>query len=151
MTTPVTVIKVKDHSSGSDYPCVLEVQEPIPPDGTYVVYGLKDPRSEQIYYIGQTCKFLVRMRAHCKVYPPEWRERFRPDVLNNRKWAIGMESLSTEVVIFATAPTPSEADELEAHFIQQHLPARTLLNVKTSRWEHREILPSPNLDQSVKG
>lgn len=61
------IIFVKNKHTGKNYPCGIHVADPVPPDGVWVVYALKDPRNNQTFYVGKTKEFLKRMRRHCIV------------------------------------------------------------------------------------
>ncbi len=127
-----TIIKVK-HGKHL-YSCYIKIPELIPGNGIHVIYGLKDPRNGQVYYIGRTREFLIRIRAHCKVYLHNRLTR-----LERRKLDIFFANLLTECILLHTCSSEEEAISVEYTYIQKH--KNELLNTQIDKFDNQPIKP----------
>jgi len=119
----------------AQHPCSIEIPDEIPAC-KQLIYGLVDPRNDQIYYVGRVRRDLVaqRMRGHCgNVYDFDiirpagiyWPKSFR---LNERKVLIFNAGLVTRMTILALCDTDEEAIAAEKAIIKQHI--KTVLNTQ---------------------
>lgn len=117
---------------GGIYPCIITIDDRDieAAQGRIAVYGLRDPRSSQIYYIGSAEDLVRRMRGHCVVRSPR-------SPLERRKMEINQANLFTEVIVLAFADDRAEADRLEHHYINRY--QATLLNVKIHKWRKEDV------------
>lgn len=134
--TRIVVQVMRDRKRLVRYPCRIAIPGAFPPEGEWVIYALCDPRSQTPYYIGKTCQFLKRMRAHCQVLP-SCRPRFGEVALAERKMEIDASGEITQAVILASAVDAASASRMELLAIQRY--GRVLLNTVRHRWEIREI------------
>ena len=92
----------------------------------YYVYGLKDPETGEIRYVGKSPNPKNRYKEHVA----EARTASRTE---KQRWIAGLlaRSLHPSLVILATAPDEPAARELEAEFCHLHI--ATVLNIHDPR------------------
>lgn len=124
--------RVKRFIGGKQKPCIIEFDDSdgIPALGVFVVYGFTDPRSGQLFYIGQTDRFEIRMRAHVASSDDI-------SLLSRYLRAIDMHGFRTTVSIIAILSTRDEALVMESHLIRQF--ADTIVNRAHNREWRRPI------------
>lgn len=75
----------------------------------FLIYGLIDPRDDQLRYVGQTsCSLRARLVRH--VYRARWGQHYRD------RW-IRLMGQTPDIVELEVCATRAEADEAERHFI----------------------------------
>lgn len=118
------------------HPCILELKDQLDPillqKGCHVIYGLRDPGNQSIYYIGRTTNFMQRMKQHCIV-------RSKNNALDKRKIDIFESGNRSEIVIFQFASSEEHAEECEMRLIKKY--QRSILNQKRHVWKHIEKYP----------
>ena len=135
------LFRAKAFRSGLEKPCIIECDDSlVPANGVYVVYGFVDPRTSDVFYVGQTCQFVKRMRKHVtqSEYNTPSLLPYRPqNVLNQRQAKIYAAGLYTQVVILSYAQDLQEAGSLEVQFIERY--AQTVMNRSHGREWRRKV------------
>jgi hypothetical protein len=125
------LVEVKQFGGGH-YPVRIEYDGD-PPLG-WMVYFLLDPANGRPFYIGKTCKFIIRMRAHCQVRTGRnpYRRLCGTDILNDKKILVCAAGGAIRVTWIQCA-SEADADALEYRLIREN--SDTILNTQTNRWE----------------
>lgn len=116
--------------NGGRYPVDIAVtQYTHEVDGKLVVYGLSDPRSSEIFYVGKTNQIVRRMKQHCRVYGLS----LKTSAVDKRKLEIASERLAPGCVILHVCGSELEMDEMEQRYIDLY--KHSALNVQKSKWK----------------
>lgn len=111
----------------STHPCRIDIPDHYPQDGIWVVYGLIDPRDQEVFYVGCTSHFYKRMRNHClDVFDSDgdgwegykdWQVP-KDDRLKKRKVDIYRSGGNVGVSILEVCENKRTAEELETRYIR---------------------------------
>lgn len=126
------IIEVKRFVGGV-YPCRIAYGDE-PARGAWIVYWLIDPATWQPFYIGRTCQFINRMRAHCQVRDGGARRPWGTAILDRRKLSVTQQH-GLIPVGYVVVASEEDADRLEHNLIREF--GGQLLNTKTNKWEVR--------------
>jgi hypothetical protein len=102
--------------TGKEKPCIIEFDDSqgVPEPGVFVIYGFIDPRTNDVFYVGQTDHFTRRMKSHVT------HSTNHAALLAQRLRRIYEAGVHTRVVIFARTDDAQMADVLEYRYIAVH-------------------------------
>jgi len=117
-------------------PCSIQFDGVLPKKGQMVIYGLTDPRNDEIYYVGATSNFKKRMEAHVRDVPTgHWAAHLSQEEINRLEWErftfhsrkkreIYNAGVHTIVQILDYAESYEAAQELETSYIRKYVPSQ---------------------------
>jgi hypothetical protein len=118
------------------YPCSIQFDGILPRKGQMVIYGLTDPRTDEIYYVGATSNFNKRMKDHVRDAPAgHWAPHLSQEEIDKlefhqytwharKKREIYNAGFHTIVQILDYAKSYEAAQELETAYIRKYVPGQ---------------------------